>query len=137
MKSINWWKTKTKLDISAAHSGSEAISAYVFDNKIFVDFDNLGSGEIVTVDTPFDFEVVDAYLRVKNGGNVTSKTLTVKNNTTALSSALSMATDKGIARTTTLDSAQAVFSKGDNDLKLVSSAHNDGDALVVISIVPG
>lgn len=137
METINWWKAKTKLDIYATHNGSEAVSAYVFDNKIYVDFDNLGSGEIVNVYTPFDFEVVDVYARVKNGGQVASKTLTLKNTTTALTDALDVSVDKGIVRAATIDSGQAVFKKDENDLNIVSSAHADGDALVILSIVPG
>jgi hypothetical protein len=99
---------------------------------IVCDFTALGSGETVTINTPFKFEVIDVWLVVKNGENVGSKTLTVKNSSTALSSALSMATDKARVATATLDEDQAVFSVGDNDLVLVSSAHADGGATVYI-----
>ena len=130
----NWRASGGASGISATHSGSETITECVAqDGMIICDFTLLGSGETVTINTPFKLTVIDAYLVVGNGENVASKTLTVKNGSTALSSALSMATDKGVARTTTLDEDQAVFDVGDNDLTLVSSAHADGGATVYIS----
>ena len=130
----NWRASGGALDISASHSGNGTITECVAqDGKIICDFTLLGSGESVTINTPFKIEVIDAYLVVGNGENVTSKTLQVKNGSTALTSTMSMATDKGIARATTLDEDQAVFNVGDNDLKLVSSAHADGGATVYIS----
>jgi len=130
----NWRASGGALDISASHSGNGTITECVAqDGKIICDFTALGSGESVTINTPFKIEVIDAYLVVGNGENVTSKTLQVKNGSTALTSTMSMATDKGIARATTLDEDQAVFNVGDNDLNLVSSAHADGGATVYIS----
>jgi hypothetical protein len=129
----NWRASGGALDISATHSGNGTVSECVAqDGMIVCDFTALGSGETVTINTPFKFEVIDVWLVVKNGENVTSKTLTVKNSSTALSSALSMATDKARVATATLDEDQAVFSVGDNDLVLVSSAHADGGATVYI-----
>ena len=130
----NWRASGGALDISATHSGNGVITECVAqDGMIICDFTLLGSGETVTINTPFKFTVIDAYLVVGNGENVTSKTLTVKNASTALSSAMSMATDKGVARTTTLDEDEAVFDVDDNDLTLVSSAHGDGGATVYVS----
>jgi hypothetical protein len=103
------------------------------DGMIICDFTALGSGETVTINTPFKFTVIDVVMVVGNGENVTSKTLTVKNDSTALSSALSMATDKARVATATLDEDQAVFSVGDDDLVLASSAHGDGGGTVYIS----
>jgi hypothetical protein len=130
----NWRASGGALDISATHSGDGSVSECVAqDGKIICDFTALGSGETVTINTPFKFEVIDVYLVVKNGENVSSKTLTVKNSSTALSSAMSMATDKARVATATLDEDQAVFAVGDDDLTLVSSAHGDGGATVYIS----
>jgi len=122
----NWRASGGALEITAVHSGSEAVTATAESGKIVVDFSRLGSGETVTVNTPFKFTVYDAVLVVGNGENVASKTLTVKNNSTALTSALSMATDKARVATATLDEDQAVFDTSDNDLVLTSSAHADG-----------
>ena len=133
--SITNWRGGTGgfFDISATHSGNGTItSCGVQDNMIICDFTALGSEETITINTPFAFEVIDIWLVVGNGENVASKTLTVKNNATALSSALSMATDKGVASTATLDEDQAKFAVGDDDLVLTSSAHGDGGATVYI-----
>ena len=129
----NWRASGGALDISAAHSGDGTVSECVAqDGMIVCDFTALGSGETVTINTPFKFEVIDVWLVVKNGENVSSKTLTVKNDSTALSSAMSMATDKARVATATLDEDQAVFAARDNDLVLTSSAHADGGATVYI-----
>ena len=129
----NWRASGGALDISATHSGNGAITECVAqDGMIICDFTLLGSGETVTINTPFKFTVIDVTMVVGNGENVTSKTLTVKNGSTALSSALSMATDKARVATATLDEDEAVFNVGDNDLTLVSSAHADGGGTVYI-----
>lgn len=134
MKSITYWRGKgAGFELTVAHSGNGTATAEVANNQIICHFTDLGSGEIVTINTPFSFEVIDAALIVDNGQQVASKTLTVKNDTTALSSTLSMATDKGLTRATTIDEDVASFAVDDNDLKLVSSAHADGDATVYIS----
>jgi len=130
----NWRSEGGAFNLTATHSGNGTVPTCIAqDNMIICDFTALGSGETITIATPFDFEVIDAYLVVGNGENVSSKTLTIKNTTTALSSALSMATDKGVARTATLDEDQASFAQGDDDLVLVSSAHGDGGATVYIT----
>ena len=129
----NWRASGGALDISATHSGDGTVPECVAqDGKIICDFTALGSGETVTINTPFKFTVYDIVLVVGNGENVGSKTLTVKNGSTALSSAISMATDKARVATATLDEDQAVFEVGDNDLTLVSSAHSDGGGTVYI-----
>jgi hypothetical protein len=129
----NWRASGGALDISATHSGDGTVPECVAqDGKIICDFTALGSGETVTINTPFKFTVYDIVLVVGNGENVGSKTLTVKNDSTALSSAMSMATDKARVATSTLDEDEAVFDVGDNDLVLTSSAHSDGGGTVYI-----
>ena len=129
----NWRASGGALDISATHSGNGTVPECVAqDGKIICDFTALGSGETVTINTPFKFTVYDIVLVVGNGENVSSKTLTVKNSSTALSSAMSMATDVARVATATLDEDQAVFDVGDNDLVLTSSAHADGGGTVYI-----
>ena len=129
----NWRASGGALEISATHSGNGTISECVAqDGMIICDFTDLGSEETVTINTPFKFTVIDIHMVVGNGENVGSKTLTVKNTTTALSSAMSMANDSARVPTATLDEDQALFNVGDNDLTLVSSAHNDGGGTVYI-----
>ena len=129
----NWRASGGALEISAAHSGDGTIVECVAqDGMIICDFTALGSSETITIDTPFKFTVIDVTMVVGNGENRASKTLTVKNDSTALSSAMSMATDKGRVATATLDEDEAVFNVGDNDLVLASSAHNDGGGTVYI-----
>ena len=129
----NWRASGGALDISASHGGNGTITECVAqDGMIICDFTDLGSGETVTINTPFKFTVIDVSMVVGNGENVSSKTLTVKNGSTALSSAMSMTNDSARVPTSTLDEDQALFNVGDNDLKLVSSAHNDGGGTVYI-----
>ena len=128
----NWRSSGGALEISAVHSGSEVVSCTAQSGKIVCDFSLLGSNETITINTPFKFTVYDIVLVVGNGENVGSSTLTVKNGSTALSSAMSMATDKARVATATLDEDQAVFAAGDNDLVLTSSAHADKGGTVYI-----
>ena len=136
MRSITYWRGKgVGYKIDATHSGdglNTNVKAIVQNDMIICDFSVLGATEYITIKTPFPFEVIDAWLVVGNGENVASKTLTLKNGSTALSSTLSMATDKGLVRATTLDEDQAKFKKDDDDLKLVSSNHTDGGGTVYI-----
>ena len=141
MNSKDFWKylknNPDGVSLTVAHSGSETVTAKIYDgNLLVVDFTNLGSDEYVTVNTPFSFEVADFWLRVTNGGEVASKTLTLQNGSDAISSALSMTTDVTTVRPTTMDSAYTSFTKDDNDLKLVSSAHADGDGRAYILVTP-
>ena len=136
MKTQSWWRTQGgKFILGAVHSGGEAVEAYIYGNKLFCDFDNLGSAETVTITIPEALKIVDAMLRVKSGGQVASKTITVKNATNAVSDALAMTTDKSIARATTIDSTYVSVAVA-GTIVLTSSAHADGDALVVIDIEP-
>jgi len=131
-----WWRTKGgKFPLTAVHSGSAAVEAYIYGDKLFCDFDDLGSGETVTITIPFKLKIVTAHLRVKSGGNVTSKTLTISNGSDAVSNAMSMATDKAIVAPSTIDSAYCSVAKA-GTIVFTSSAHADGDALVVIDIIP-
>lgn len=128
----NWRASGGALDISATHSGNGTASCAAQDGMIICDFAALGAEETVTYATPFKFTVIDVIMMVGNGENVTSKTITVKNGSTALSSAMSLGVDKGISRTGTLDEDQALFNVGDDDLVLLSSDHNDGGGTVYI-----
>ena len=129
----NWRASGGALDISASHGGNGTITECVAqDGMIICDFTDLGSGETVTINTPFKFTVIDVSMVVGNGENVSSKTLTVKNGSTALSSAMSMTNDKARVPTATLDEDQAVFNVGDDDLVLLSSTHNDGGGTIYL-----
>ncbi len=132
--SINNWRAGGgAFELTATHSGDGTVSCVAEDGKIICDFTALGSEETITINTPFAFEVIDAHVVVANAGNVAASTLQVKNNTTALSSTMSMATDTGVARATTLDDGQAKFALDDNDLVLVSSAHADKSGVCYIA----
>ncbi len=136
MRTHSWWRTQGgKFILTAVHSGSEAVSAYIYGDKLYCDFDNLGSGETVTITLPGALKIIDARLRVKKGGEVATKTLTVKNGSDTVSSTLSMATDKGVVRATTIDTTYTSVAKA-GTIVLTSSAHADGNALVVIDIEP-
>ena len=122
--------------LTASCNASGVVSAVFNADKIVVSITDIASGEIATVNTPFTFEILDIVLRVTNGGEVTSKTLTVKNGTDSISSAMSMATDKARVVPTTVDSAYTTFTKDDNNLNFVSSAHAAGDCKVILTILP-
>jgi len=122
-------------DITATDSGDGVSSAKAEAGVIELRCNDTGSGETVTFTTPFAFEIQDVWLVVPNGENVTSKTWTLGNGATAISSAMSGATDKARVVPTTIDTAQCVFAAGDNDLKVTSSAHADGNARIYIRYV--
>ena len=131
-----WWRTKGgKFPLTAVHSGSAAVEAYIYGDKLFCDFTDLGSAETVTITIPFKLKIVTALLRVTSGGQVASKTLTISNGSDAVSNAMSMATDKSIVAPSTIDSAYCSVAKA-GTIVFTSSAHADGDALVVIDIIP-
>jgi len=136
MKTQNWWRTQGgKFMLAAVHSGSAAVEAYIYGNKLFCDFTDLGSDETVTITLPGALKIVDAILRVTNGGEVTSKTITIKNGSDVVSSTLSMNTDKALVRATTIDTAYTSVAAA-GTIVLLSSTHADGDAMVVIDIEP-
>jgi len=136
MKSQNWWRTQGgKFYLTAVHSGSAAVEAYIYNNRLFCDFDDLGSGERVTITIPGALKIIDAMLRVKKSGHVTDKTIAISNGSDAVSDAMSMATDKGIARATTIDTTYVSVAAA-GTIVLTSNAKADGDALVVLDIEP-
>jgi hypothetical protein len=133
LTSANAWKLPYQ-PITATSDGSGTQSAFMYAGKIVVDINDLASGKIVTVSTPIAIEVIDCYAVVKESGGVASKTVTLKNSTDAISTALSVAaTDGLVSRTTKLFDTKANFDVGDDDMNLVSSAHAAGDFYVVIS----
>jgi len=118
--------------MTATDSGDGVSTAEVKEGLIELRVNDLGSGENVTFTVPFDFEIQDVWLIVPNGENVTSKTYTLQNGATAISSAMSGATDKARVVPSTIDSAQCIFRVGENDIKVVSSAHADGNCRIYI-----
>tara|TARA_R100000458_G_C8110246_1_gene133305 strand:- start:60 stop:509 length:450 start_codon:yes stop_codon:yes gene_type:complete len=118
--------------MTATHSGGAAASASIKEGLIELRIDDLGSGENCSFTVPFDFEIQDVWIIVPNGENVTSKTYTLRNNTTAVTSAMSGATDKARVAPSTIDTGQTIFRKGDDDLNVLSSAHADGNVRVYI-----
>ncbi len=136
MRTNSWWRTKGgKFILTAVHSGIEAVSAWIYGDKLFCDFDNLGSDETITITIPHKLKIVDAILRVKSGSNQASKTVTIKNGSDVVSSTLSMNTDKALVRATTIDTTYNSVAKA-GTIVLLSSTHGDGDGLVVIDIIP-
>ena len=135
LKSAEIWRTVGSHALVATHSGNGTATAYLQGNRIVCDFTDLGSNETITLSVPFDMELCDLSLRVTNGQNVGSKTLTLGNAGSAISDAISMATDVDLIRPSTWDSDNVAFSKGDDDIRLTSSAHGDGDARVIIEVI--
>jgi len=131
-----WWRTKGgKFPLTAVHSGSAAVEAYIYGDKLFCDFVDLGTSETITITIPFKLKIVTALMRIASGGNQATKTLTISNGSDAVSNAMSMATDKAIVAPSTIDSAYCSVAKA-GTIVFTSSAHSDADALVVIDIIP-
>jgi len=130
-----WWRTQGgKFPLTAVHSASEPVEAYIYGNKLYCDFDDLGSAETIIITTPFALKIKDARLRIKNGKQQATKTLTIST-TGDLSNAMSMATDKSVIRATTMDTTYENVAV-DGTITFTSSAHGDADALVVLDIEP-
>ena len=139
MKTLQWFNKQNPSGIvlpSSSSASATSVSTFYNDNIIECVIGALVSGEIVTIETPFGFEITDAYSRVLRGGNVSSKTVIIKNTTAAVTNAMSVATDAGVARATTIDTGHTVFLAGDNDLNIVSSDHASGSMTVYIKVRP-
>ena len=119
-------------DLTATDSGDGVSTGKAEGGIIELRCNDLGSGENVVFTTPFAFEVQDVWLIIPNGEHVGSKTYTLQNGATAITDAMAGSTDKGRVDAATIDSGQTVFAKGDDDLKVVSSAHADGNARIYI-----
>ena len=122
----------TSYAMTATHSGGAAASAKIKEGLIELRVDDLGSGENCSFTIPFDFEIQDVWIIIPNGENVGSKTYTLRNDSTAVTSAMSGATDKARVVPTTVDTGQTIFRVGEDDLNILSSAHGDGNVRVYI-----
>ena len=105
------------------------------DFTLHVTISGAANGKIVTVNTPFGFKLVD--LMCIATGTVTTGTLTAKNSTDAITSAVVVTTDKVITRTTLIDDEYYEFTAGDNDLKLVvATGSGDMECIAILDILP-
>ena len=134
-KSIQAWKSQNQA-LEATSSGAGTAEVILVDGLIVVDVNGLASEETLTINTPWDFEIYDAWVVVKAGGGVASSTVVIKNNATVVTNTFSTVTTKTVARATTIDDAQANFDTGDDDLVLTRSAHGAGDFMVYIKTGP-
>lgn len=133
--SIGAWRSQN-FELTATPSGTGTANVKICDNVIVVDVNGLASGETLTINTPFDFEIYDAWVVVKTAGGITASTVVINNDSTAVTNTFATVTAKTVARTTTLDDLQAKFNSGDDDLVVKRGAQAAGDFMVYIAIGP-
>lgn len=121
---------------SAVGSGNSATARLYPSNQIICDITNGTAAKMITatINTPIAFKVMDAKA-VNTAGVVGTYTVTIKNNTSAITNSLSVNGDKKIARATEIDEDQCTFAVGDNDLTVTVSGSSAGSVLVVIDIM--
>lgn len=137
MRSREFWKylitNADGVSLTATLSGTGSATAKLFPDKIIVDCSAAEHAKTVTLTTPIGFKILDVWTV---HGNATSCTVQVKNGSTAVSDAISIAaSDKDIDRATTLDDAQWEFTKDDDDL-VIAPGTAAFTGRVVIEIQP-
>jgi len=136
--SNNWFKKENtgKIALGVTAVGGAA-TAFLYDNKIVVDFLNTATTASYVVTTPMGFTVVDAYTHADTGA--TGCVVYVDNTATHITSDIGGATDTLVTRTTAIVDSQAIFLKGDDDLTISASATATAavaNSVVVINIKP-
>jgi hypothetical protein len=92
--------------------------------------DVLDASAGVSIAAPFDLTLIDVVVRAD--ATVSGGTVQVFNGATAVTNAITMATDKAVTRAGTIDDAQADFDEGDN---ITLTTHGATDAGLVSLIV--
>ena len=134
-KSIQAWKQQNQV-LTATPSGAGTAEVVLVDGLIIIDVNGLASSETLTINTPWDFEIYDVWVITKKGGEVSPSTVTIKNNTTAITNSLNTIATKAIVRATTIDDTEAAFNAGDDDLMVVRGAQAAGDFMIYIKTGP-
>ena len=123
------------LTCSCDDAGATVTAKLYPDYTIHVGISGAADAKIVTVNTPFGFKLVN--MIVVATGTVTTGTLTAKNSTSSITSAVTVTTDKAINKSTSIDDAYYEFSLGDNDLKLVvATGSGDMECIAILTILP-
>ncbi len=119
MRSSQWFDLQNRtsgIDLTATLSGTGAATAKLYPNgQIIIDAAAAEAAKTITLTTPYGFDIIDAH--VINGA-ATAVTVTVKNNATAITDAMTPAAgaDLVVARAGTIDDAQVAFAVDDDDL---------------------
>lgn len=121
MKTLQFWEVVNSvsnvMSVGVTCSGSgDSASAVMQRSKLIVDITKCSFLQTVTVNTPVKMRVTD--VKAISTQDESDDSITVYNNTTAVTNVLAPAADKTFARATSIDDAQWEFDVGDDDLKL-------------------
>ena len=137
MRSSQWFDLQNRtsgIDLTATLSGTGAATAKLYPNgQIIIDAAAAEAAKTITLTTPYGFDIIDAH--VINGA-ATAVTVTVKNNATAITDAMTPAAgaDLVVARAGTIDDAQVAFAVDDDDL-VIAVGNADLTGRVVLNVI--
>jgi len=120
MLSREFWKylaaNPTGESLTVTMGGTGSATAKIFADKIIVDASAAEAAKTITLTTPMSFKVLDMFTI---HGDTTACTVQLKNNTDAVTDAVSLAaSDTDIDRAIEIDDAYDDFTKDDDDLVL-------------------
>lgn len=120
------------VDLTVTMENAGAATARLYLNKIIVDLVAAELGKYVNISTPLGFEILDVYVLQESS---TACTVQAKNTTGNISDVITVTTDKTLYYATTIDNAQSIFARNDDDLRLYIATGN-ATAKVIITIEP-
>ena len=129
LSSQDWYKSKGAHDLKATHSGDGTVEVRYMESQIYIMVTALAADETVTINTPFDFQILDCNILAVVG--VTDRVIALKNGSDTIES-LTIATTSTMYKADSL-AAYLEFNKGDNDLILAASG-GSGDAEFVVTL---
>ena len=129
LSSQDWYKSKGAHDLLSTHSGDGTVEVRYMESQIYIAVTAMAADETITINTPFDFQILD--FNIVSTVGVTDRVIALKNGSDTIES-LTIAVSNTMYRADSL-AAYLEFNKGDNDLILASSA-GSGDAEFFVTL---
>ena len=129
----NWRKSGGAFELTVTMEGTGSATAYIVDDKLYVDCAAAQNAKHIGLTIPFDLKVVDQ-VNILDG--TTSSTVQAYNGTDQVMTVTATGTTEGaMKRATVCDTTYWAFSSGDTDLYLeVTTAAFTG--VVILDILP-
>lgn len=123
LSSQDWYKSRGVRDLLSTHSGDGTVEVRYMESQIYIAVTDIAADETITINTPFDFQILD--FNIVSTVGVTDRVIALKNGSDTIES-LTIAVSNTMYRADSL-AAYLEFNKGDNDLILAASG-GSGDA---------